>query len=69
MQTASLADLWAAYNFIKSEISIWQNIVEIGKSESENDLHRFIYLRGAAKTIYYEIGMRMDTFIQPPIKA
>ena len=67
LQNATIADLWAAYSFVKTEIDIWQEIVE--GEVSENAVHRLYELRWAAKSIRLEISHRVYTFIQPPIKA
>jgi len=67
LQTATLADLWAAYSFVKMEIDVWNEIVEAEVNESA--VHRLYELRWAAKSIRLEISHRIYTFIQPPIKA
>jgi len=64
LQTASLADLWAALNFIKSEIELYDAIKATGIAP-----RKAYDLDVAAVSVREEIRRRMDAFIQPPIKA
>jgi len=68
LETASLADLWAAHSYLKSEITFLQKMLDRGQSvdvltESISDLI------DADGEVEHEIAKRMNHFIQPPIKA
>ena len=65
MQTASLADLWAAYNFVKGEIE--KEIIDIRMSDE--GVLRLYHLRKALEVVRQEISIRVYSFIVPPIKA
>ena len=73
LQTASLADLWAAYGFIESEIKELEEIVNppcegCKACTFEDDVRRFNDAKWAKKRIRMEIARRVD-YSEPIIKA
>ena len=65
LQTASLADLWAAYSFLKKEIDT--QIMDVRMSQ--DSVERLYEMKRAAIAVNQEISRRINIFIQPPIKA
>ncbi len=68
LQTASLADLWAAHSYLKNEIAFFQKMLNSGQP-IEGLTEMISDLIDADSEVEYEITRRMNPFIRPSIKA